>query len=184
MAMSTTLFAVSPEVIDRLKSEPSTIMQLESKDVYSTYLWTTIPYFLNEADDEGDDEEDDDDDDGDDDDGGDDDELSHPLANVLSGTSSVECENLECGAFYVFDPSDVETLSKLLAAVKPSDIKKRILEAELEEGYDGEVWEELEQQDLSEPEEVAKEVLDNVKRLKAFYADAVKNKRGIVGYTT
>jgi hypothetical protein len=184
MAMSTILFAVAQEVIDHLKSEPSTIMQLESKDVYSTYLWTTIPYFLNEADDEGDDEEDDDDDDGDDDDGGDDDELSHPLANVLSGTSSVECENLECGAFYVFDPSDVETLSKLLAAVKPSDIKKRILEAELEEVYDGEVWEELEQQDLSEPEEVAKEVLDDVKRLKAFYADAVKNKRGLVGYTT
>lgn len=176
MAMSTTLFAVAEEVIDRLKSEPSAILQLESKDVYSTYLWTTIPYFLNDADDEGDDEGDDDDDD--------DDELSHPLANVLSGTSSVECENLECGAFYVFDPSDVETLSKLLAAVKPSDIKKRILDAELEEVYDGEVWEELEQQDLSEPEEVAKEVLDDVKRLKAFYANAVKNKRGLVGYTT
>jgi hypothetical protein len=173
MPMSTTLFAVSADTIKNLKANPAAIVELDAKDQFSTYLWTTIPYFLTEG--EGDEDE------GDEDEG---DEDSHPLANVLTGTSSVDCNRLECGNFYVFDPDDVVTLSAELAAVKSVDIKNRVLEADLEEVLDGEVWEELEQQDLTEPEDVAKNVLDDIKRLKAFYVATAKNKFGIVGYTT
>ena len=96
----------------------------------------------------------------------------------------MSCDRLECGSFYVFDPADVATLSTELASVKPGEIEKRVLEAELEEVLDGEVWEELEQQDLAEPEAVAKSVVDDLARLKKFYAQVAKNKLGLVGYTT
>ena len=173
MPMSTTLFAISAEKLAELKKKPDGIMKLDSKDTYNTYLWTSIPYFLapGDYDDEGDDEDDDD-------------SSASELGSVLSGTDSVDCSRLENGSFYVFEPADVENLSTLLADVDVAEIKERVLEAELEEVCDGEVWEELEQQDLSEPKEVAKAVVEDLKRLRKFYADVAKKKLALVGYTT
>jgi hypothetical protein len=172
MPMSTTLFAVSAEKLAELKKKPDGIMKLDSKDTFSTYLWTSIPYFLapEDFDDEGDDE--------DDEDGG------SELGSVLSGTDSVDCSRLENGSFYVFEPADVANFSTLLGDVDVAEIKQRVLDAELEEVCDGEVWEELEQQDLSEPKEVAKAVVEDLKRLKKFYADIAKKKLALVGYTS
>jgi hypothetical protein len=177
MPMATTLFAVSAETLARLKAEPDAITALDSKDTYSTYLWVSIPYFLAWDEDEDDEDEDEDEDESE----------AGPLdqlADVLTGTDSVNCERLECGSFSVFEPSDVATLSAALAAVNLGAIKERVLNADLEEVFDGEVWEELEQQDLSDPEEVAKAVVDDIKRLKTFYAAVAKKKLGLVGYTT
>lgn len=171
MPMATTLFAVSAETLARLKAEPDAITELDSKDTYSTYLWVSIPYFLAWDEDEDDEDESE---------AG----ASDPLADVLTGTDSVNCARLECGNFSVFEPSDVATLSAALATVNLGAIKQSVLDADLEEVFDGEVWEELEQQDLSDPEEVAKAVVDDIKRLKKFYAAVAKKKLGLVGYTT
>ena len=106
------------------------------------------------------------------------------LGAVLSGTDSVDCSRLENGSFYVFEPSDVASFSELLGDVDLGEIKQRVLEAELEEVCDGEVWEELEQQDLSENKEVAKAVVDDLKRLRKFYAEVASKKLALVGYTS
>lgn len=175
MAMSTELFAVSTDVLARLKAAPETIAELDSKETFSTYLWTSIPYFLAEYLHDGDAESDDDSDDSDD---------ATSLANVLSGTGFVNCARWESGGLYVFEPDDVASLSAELALVDLDEVKKRVLEADLEEVFDGEIWEELEQLDLSEPRAVASALMEDLERLKKFYADAARKKLALVGYTT
>jgi hypothetical protein len=115
MAMSTTLFAVSAETLAHLKAQPDAIMELDSKDVFSTYLWTSIPYFL-AADEYVGDGEEDDGDDGD----------PEALADILNGTDSVKCARLENGCFDVFEPS---SLNAELAVVDLGEIEKRVLDA-------------------------------------------------------
>jgi Domain of unknown function (DUF1877) len=189
MAMSTTLFAVTPEVLSKLEASPETISEFESKKTFGTYLWTTLPYFLSGGeteldDDEEEDEEDEEDDDDDDDDEDDDDDARHPLAPVLIGTRAVPCNRLENGAFHVVPVAKVRELAALLAKVDREELKEKVLEAELEELDDGEVWEELEQLDLSEPQDVAAAVLEDLKGLTSFYAFAAKQGLAIVLYTT
>lgn len=176
MPMSTTLLAVSPATLLGLEANPDSIQELESKRTFDTYLWTTIPYFLTDGQDDGEDADEDDEDD--------DRRGAHPLSPVLDGVRSVSCARLENGAFYVVPAEDVAKLSTLLAAVDHAQIRRAVLEADLEEILDGEVWEELEQLDLSEPEEVAASLLVDLQSLTAFYAEASRAGLAIVGYTT
>ncbi|HRC54508.1 MAG TPA: DUF1877 family protein [Kofleriaceae bacterium] len=196
MAMSTTLFAVTPEALAHLEANPESIHKLVSKKTYDTYLWTTLPYFLSggaDEDEAGDDDEaeagDEAEDEAGDDGGeaGDDEEEAEAddlLASVLTGTRSVSCSRLENGAFHVMPVGKVIELAALLAAVKPSQLKDAVLDAELEDVLDGEVWEELEQLDLQEPEEVAAQLVKDLKSLVTFYAFAAKQRLAIVSYTT
>lgn len=179
MAMSTTLFAVTPEALARLEAAPETIHELEAKKTFDTYLWTTLPYFLSGGETGEDDTEEDDDDSEDDDDG-----PEHPLAPALIGTRAVPCNRLENGAFHVVPVQVAKELALLLAEVDLQELKSAVLEADLEEVDDGEVWEELEQLDLTEPEEVAKAVVKDLKGLTAFYAAAAKQGLAVVLYTT
>lgn len=173
MPMSTTLLAVSPATLRSLEASPNSIHEVESQRIFNTYLWTTIPYFLTDGqDDDGDEDEDEDR------------EGAHPLSPVLDGVRSVSCARLENGAFYVVPAEDVAKLSTQLAAVDHAQIRRAVLEADLEEILDGEVWEELEQLDLSEPEEVAASLLVDLQSLTAFYAKASSAGLAIVGYTT
>lgn len=180
MAMSTTLFAVTPEALAKLEAAPETIHELEAKKTFDTYLWTTLPYFLSggEAED-GEDEDEDEDEENSDDDG-----SEHPLAPALIGTRAVPCNRLENGAFHVVPVQVAKELAALLAEVDLKELKSAVLEADLEEVDDGEVWEELEQLDLTEPEEVAKAVVKDLKGLTAFYAAAAKQGLAVVLYTT
>lgn len=183
MAMSMQLFAVSPEELEGLVKSPDTIMNLDSKLTYSTYLWQSIPYFLGEG--EGEEDEDEDEDDDREDEGDEeDDEGGHPLAAALHGDRSIKCKRLENGAFCIITAERVRELSKLLAEVKPSEIKERVFETDLEEALDGELWEELEQIDLTEPNEVAVQVVKDVKQLVKFYAEAAKAGLGIALYAS
>ncbi len=175
--MSTQLFAVSAEVLARLEKTPDSIGELEAELSFETYLWQSIPYFLGEGE-EGD--EDEEDDEGEDED----DSEAHPLAAVLNGDRAIKCLRLENGAFYVISPERVGELAALLAQVKPAEVKDRVLEAELEEALDGELFEELEQLDLTEPAALAAQLLKDLKRLVKFYADAARAGLGIALYTT
>lgn len=179
MPMSTTLFGVTPETLSKLEAAPDTIDKLTSTTMFDTYLWTTIPYFLSGGDEAEDEDEDEDEGDGDDED-----VPAHPLEPVLIGTRSVPCKRLENGAFHVVPAEVVKELATLLAEVDLADIEAAVLEAELEEVYDGEVWEELEMLDLTEPEDVAKAVLKDLKGLTKFYAAAAKQGLAVVLYTT
>lgn len=177
MPMSTTLLAVSPATLIGIEANPDSIHDVESKRTFDTYLWTTLPYFLTDGQGDGDDGDDDADE-------ADDRGEAHPLSPVLDGVRSVSCARLENGAFYVVPAEDVAKLSTLLAAVDHAQIRRAVLEADLEEILDGEVWEELEQLDLSEAEEVAASVLVDLQSLTAFYAAASRAGLAIVGYTT
>jgi hypothetical protein len=148
-----------------------------------------------EEDDEDEDEDDEDEDDGEDEDdedegeeeeedGDEDDQPAHPLDAVLIGDRSVKCRRLENGAFHVITAPRVAELSALLAAVKPSEIKRRVLATDLEEALDGELFEELEQLDLTDPDEVAANVVRDLKGLVKFYAAAARQGLAIVLYTT
>lgn len=187
MAMSTTLFAVTPEALAKLEAAPETIHELEAKKTFDTYLWMTLPYFLSGGETDEDDDEDDEDDEGDNEDEEEDDsddEPEHPLAPALIGTRAVPCNRLENGAFHVVPVQVAKELASLLAEVDLKELKSAVLEADLEEVDDGEVWEELEQLDLTEPEEVAKAVVKDLKGLTAFYAAAAKQGLAVVLYTT
>jgi hypothetical protein len=189
MPMSTTLFAVTDETLKQLVAKPDAIGDFESKETYDTHLWQSLPYFLTGGEDgeEGDDgdEDDDEDEDGEEDEDGDDDgDDEHPLSLVLLGDRAVKCKRLENGAFYTFVPSRVAELSTLLTAVKPAEIKKLVLATDLEEALDGELYEELEQVDLTEPDDLVKQLLTDLKGLVAFYASAAKQNLAIVSYTT
>lgn len=184
MPMSTTLFAVTEETMKRLEAKPDSIGDFESKEKYDTYLWQSLPYFLTSGDDaeDGDDDEDEEEEEEDEDD--EDDVEEHPLDAVLTGDRTVKCKQLENGAFYTLTASRVVELSALLAAVKPLEVKKRVLAADLEEALDGELYEELEQLDLTEPDAAAAQVVKDLKALVKFYDSAAKQKLGIVLYTT
>lgn len=182
MPMSTTLFGITPEALAKLEAAPETIDQLRSKTMFDTYLWTTLPYFLTGGDDDEDDEDEDDEaDEGDDEDrdGGD-----HPLAPALIGTRAVACSRLENGAFHVVPAEVAKEVAMLLAEVNPAELEAAVLEADLEEVYDGEVWEELEMLDLTEPHEVAKAVVLDLAGLTAFYAAVAEQGLAVVLYTT
>jgi hypothetical protein len=193
MPMSTTLFAVTDETLKQLVAKPDSISDFESKEKYNTYLWQALPYFLTggedgEDEDEEEDEEDSEDEDeepdevaAEDDDDGEDD---HPLAVVLIGDRAVKCKRLENGAFHTITPARVAELSALLSAVKPTAIKKLVLATDLEEALDGELYEELEQVELTEPDALVKQLLIDLKALVAFYASAARQSLAIVGYTT
>lgn len=193
MPMSTTLFAVTEETLKSLVAKPDSISDLKSKETYNTYLWQSLPYFLTGGED-GEDEEEEEEEEDDEDEHEEPDEVSveededgeddHPLAVVLTGDRAVKCKRLENGAFYTITPSRVAELSDLLAAVKPAAIKKLVLATDLEEALDGELYEELEQLDLTEPDAVAKQLLTDLKALVAFYASTAKQNLAIVGYTT
>jgi Domain of unknown function (DUF1877) len=192
MPMSTTLFAVTDETLKALVAKPESIGKFESKATYDTYLWQSLPYFLaggedgEEADDEDDAEENDDEDEDEEPvaEEEDEDEEAHALSVVLTGDRAVKCRSLENGAFYTLVPSRVAELSALLTAVKSNEIKKLVLKTDLEEALDGELYEELEQLDLTEPDDVAKRILTDLKALVAFYASAAKQNLAIVSYTT
>lgn len=178
MPMSTTLFGIAPEALAELESSPDTIDKLTSETMFDTYLWTTIPYFLSGGEDDLEDEEEDED--GDEEEDG----AGHPLEPVLIGTRSVPCKRLENGAFHVVPAEVARELATLLAEVDLAELEAAVLEAELEEIYDGEVWEELEMLDLTEPEEVAKAVVQDLMGLTAFYAAAAQKGLAVVLYTT
>ena len=159
-----------------MRSRSSTRTPIRSAEIdreasFSTYLFTTLPYFLTRGDREDDQGEDEDDD-------------RHPLAPVLEGARSVACDRLENGAFFVVPETDVGVLSGLLAGVDRTALRDAVLGADLEDILDGEVWEELEQLNLSEPEEVAKGVLSDLEGLTELYAAAAREGRAIVLYTT
>ncbi len=177
MPMSTTLFGIAPEALAELEASPDTIDKLTSETMFDTYLWTTIPYFLSGGDDE---EADDEGEEDGEEEGG----AAHPLEPVLIGTRSVPCKRLENGAFHVVPAEVAKELATLLAEVDLAELEAAVLEAELEEIYDGEVWEELEMLDLTEPEEVAKAVVQDLMGLTAFYAAAAKKGLAVVLYTT
>lgn len=180
MPMSTTLFGITPEALAELETSPDTIEKLTSETMFDTYLWTTIPYFLSGGEDEEEDEEDENEDEDSEAEGG----AAHPLEPVLIGTRSVPCKRLENGAFHVVPAEVARELATLLAEVDLAELEAAVLEAELQEIYDGEVWEELEMLDLTEPEEVAKAVVQDLMGLTAFYAAAAQKGLAVVLYTT
>jgi hypothetical protein len=193
MAMSTTLFAVTPTLLRSLEAAPDTITELKAERTFDTYLSMTLPFFLSEKPDEASDEDDADDEEeedaddaadaSEDSDDDDDDGHAHPLAPVLIGTRSVTCNRLENGAFHVVPVDVVQELASLLANVDVAGLTSAVLEADLEDIADGEVWEELEQLDLTEPKQVAKALLKDLKGLTAFYAAAAKDGSAVVLYT-
>lgn len=187
MAMSTTLFAVTSEKLESLEANPESIGTLDSKLSLSTYLWQSLPYFLSaedEEEEEDDEEDEDEDEDEDEEEEEEDDDEANDLAAVLAGDDSVKCPSLENGAFYTISAERVAELSALLVAVKPSEIKKRVLGADLEEVHDGEVYEELEQLDLTEPDAAAAAIVKDLKALVKFYAETAKKGLGLVMYTS
>jgi hypothetical protein len=185
--MPTKLFAVTEETLKRLVSNPDSIGEFESKETYETHLWQSLPYFLTGGEEEEEEEEEEEDSEDEDEDeepqeavDDDDGEDAHPLAVVLSGDRAVKCKRLENGAFHTITASRAAELSVLLAAVKPAAIKKLVLATELEEALDGELYEELEQLDLTDPDAAAARIVKDLKSLVAFYASVAKQDLAIV----
>lgn len=161
MAMQTTLFAIPQDQLDALVADPDSIHTLDSDHTFGTYISVTLTYFLTLAESSG-----------------------GPMSEVLGGTDSVECERLENAYFFVVPSARVAELLDPLLSVDTDALRAKVLEADLEEVMDGELYEELEMASLFEAEEVATEVVRELERLKLFYKKTAEANHGIVMYTT
>lgn len=157
--MSHTLFPLSQDQIDALLKNPDTIGEIHSANSFDTYVCMTLNYFLAGEEEQG------------------------LLSEVLGGCQSVECSRLECAYFCVVAASKVSSLANALSQIEMQNLKTRVLEADLEEIMDGEVYEELEMASLFTPEETANEVVEDLVKLQNFYAQAARDGLGIVMYT-
>lgn len=159
MAMATYLQKVTADQIAALKSNPSSINDL-NEDGFTTYFPGLINYALTgTAWPAGD----------------------HPLDGVVYGNSSVETSTLENAAFGVVSP---EEAVEMLASLKAVDIEsKRGLIPE-ESFYEVIEEEELDELEVIAPSEIDETLVGELEGLIQFYEEIAEAELGMVTYTT
>jgi hypothetical protein len=161
MATATHVQMVTDKELADIETTPSSISKLNqpADKTYTTHYACSINYFLT----------------------GSAWGEEHPLAAMLSGKEQVNTPALENGQFGVVRPKHVAKLAELLSRVDTKKLRARVNKADWDELADEEV---LDAEILQESDDPAGELLGDVERLAAFYADADKKKLGVVMYTT
>ncbi len=158
MAMQTHLLAIADQALQAVRANPESFPSIESDLRCGTYLNMTLSYFLAGVD--------------------------PMLSEVVDGCDAIECSALECAYFHVLPAARVKELAIMLVALDKSELRESVLEADLEEIEDGEVWEEIELANLLDPDEVANEVEQDLEGLTDFYRRAAASSLAVVLYTS
>ena len=161
MAMGTQLFPVTEAQIEKLRAKPNSITKLPADGMFLTHYLLSINYFaLGKISADTD---------------------KNPLAAMLVGFDSVECDAVETGIIGIVKPAQVKPVLEGLEKLNLDKIAKRVEAADVEdlESEDVDDFELL----LDEAKSPKDQIVAQLRELTDFYRRAAMTGHGVVMFS-